>query len=319
VGGSGLIYAAIVVMWAVVLVPMWLRRHDEANESRSVDRFSAAMRILSRRGSTPDKREIVMPARTTYVEVTVPVAGRLAGSPRSRTSVGAALPRQQPGGRPRPDAAAAARARLVARRRRTLFLLSSLTLVLTGVALVGLLPAWLPLAPMLLVVGFVVHLRAEARRMVERERRMLARRRADHTRAARKPSPDRISASPASFSARRTASSTAEPGVAAAPASVDAAPVVAASEADELYDAVAQHVWDPVPVPLPTYVTAPKAPRSVRVIDLTRPGAWTSGHLSESELAELEQAQLEQSQTLTDERVEPQSERRPAPRRAVND
>jgi uncharacterized membrane protein len=54
---SAVIYAAIVVMWAVVLVPMWLRRHDAATESRSVDRFSTAMRILSRRSSGgPDRR-----------------------------------------------------------------------------------------------------------------------------------------------------------------------------------------------------------------------------------------------------------------------
>jgi len=316
VGGSGLIYAAIVVMWAVVLVPMWLRRHDEANESRSVDRFSAAMRILSRRGSTPDKREIVMPARKTYVEVTVPVGGRPTGSASSRTSAGS-VDGRQPGGRPRPDAAAAARARLMARRRRTLLLLSGLTLILTGVALVGLLPAWLPLAPMLLVVGFVVHLRAEARRMVERERRMLARRRSDPSRAGRKPSAEPTSAAPVS-AARRAANPNAEADD-VSPAVVDAAPAAMSTQADELYDAVAQHVWDPVPVPLPTYVTAPKAPRSVRVIDLTRPGAWTSGHLSETELAELEQAQLEQAQTLAEEPVEPRREQRSAPRRAVND
>ncbi|MCW2615144.1 MAG: hypothetical protein JWN08_2138, partial [Frankiales bacterium] len=33
--------------------------------------------------------------------------------------------------------------------------------------------------------------------------------------------------------------------------------------------------WAPVPVPLPGYVTAPKAPR--RVLDLTRPGEWSDG------------------------------------------
>ena len=43
------------------------------------------------------------------------------------------------------------------------------------------------------------------------------------------------------------------------------------------YDAVADDAWSPVQVPLPTYVLAPKAPRSVRVIDLNAPGAWTSG------------------------------------------
>jgi hypothetical protein len=33
--------------------------------------------------------------------------------------------------------------------------------------------------------------------------------------------------------------------------------------------------WEPVPVPLPTYVTAPVARRPIRTIDLTTPGAWT--------------------------------------------
>ena len=62
---SAVIYAAIVVMWAVVLVPMWLRRHDAATESRSVERFSTAMRTLSRRTSaTPGRRYVVMPRRT---------------------------------------------------------------------------------------------------------------------------------------------------------------------------------------------------------------------------------------------------------------
>jgi hypothetical protein len=33
--------------------------------------------------------------------------------------------------------------------------------------------------------------------------------------------------------------------------------------------------WQPIEVPLPTYVTAPKAVRAHRVIDLTKPGEWT--------------------------------------------
>src|SRR4051812_26587033 len=61
---SAVIYAAIVVMWAVVLVPMWLRRHDAATESRSAERFSTAMRTLSRRThATPGRRYVVMPRR----------------------------------------------------------------------------------------------------------------------------------------------------------------------------------------------------------------------------------------------------------------
>lgn len=47
--GTGLIYAAIVAAWAAYLVPLWLRRHDEAAASRSADRFSTAMHVLARR------------------------------------------------------------------------------------------------------------------------------------------------------------------------------------------------------------------------------------------------------------------------------
>ncbi|MBL7618363.1 gephyrin-like molybdotransferase receptor GlpR [Frankia sp. AgB1.8] len=47
---SALIWLAIVGVWGFVLIPMWLRRHDGALEQRSADRFSTAMRVLSRRG-----------------------------------------------------------------------------------------------------------------------------------------------------------------------------------------------------------------------------------------------------------------------------
>ena len=60
---SGVIYAVIALLWAVVLVPMWLRRHDEVSESRSVDRFQGAMRTLSRREASVDQREVFVPRR----------------------------------------------------------------------------------------------------------------------------------------------------------------------------------------------------------------------------------------------------------------
>ena len=44
--GSGVIFAIVVVAWLCYLVPLTLRRHDEAVRSRSVDRFSSAMRVL---------------------------------------------------------------------------------------------------------------------------------------------------------------------------------------------------------------------------------------------------------------------------------
>ncbi|TLS40390.1 hypothetical protein FE633_41675, partial [Streptomyces montanus] len=41
--------------------------------------------------------------------------------------------------------------------------------------------------------------------------------------------------------------------------------------------------WDPVPVPLPTYVTAPVAPRATSDVDLGGPDAWSSARSSAAE------------------------------------
>ena len=234
---SGLIYAVIVGLWAVVLVPMWLRRHDESSESRSVDRFEGAMRTLSRRSGSADRREVLVPRRAS-----VPL---------------------------RPDGVPAQDARAVAatRRRRTGLALLGLLLVTVGLGMLGVLPIWLAVVPMLLVAGFGWQSHVATRRAAARA--TAARRvRAAQSRRLREESVEaRLAGRPAR---RPMAAPVVEPMVAVVePVVVD----------EEFYDAVAEHVWDPVPVPLPTYVTAPKAPRSVRVIDLTKPGAWTSGHL----------------------------------------
>jgi len=49
--GSGLVYAAVILLWAVVLVPQWLRRHDRNSEHRTTLTFHRAMRTLERRRS----------------------------------------------------------------------------------------------------------------------------------------------------------------------------------------------------------------------------------------------------------------------------
>jgi hypothetical protein len=44
---GGLLYIAILAMWAVVLIPMWWRGRDQSHPTRSIDRFHGAMRTLS--------------------------------------------------------------------------------------------------------------------------------------------------------------------------------------------------------------------------------------------------------------------------------
>jgi hypothetical protein len=83
---SPVIILGLVLMWACVLVPMWLRRHDEVEESRSVDRFSTAMHTLSRRESRADERYVVVPHRTRSVDVHVSGASAADEAPAPRAA-----------------------------------------------------------------------------------------------------------------------------------------------------------------------------------------------------------------------------------------
>jgi hypothetical protein len=51
---SAIVLAALVVMWAVVLVPMFLKRSERSQEMAGPARFAGAMRVLSRRRRTPE-------------------------------------------------------------------------------------------------------------------------------------------------------------------------------------------------------------------------------------------------------------------------
>ena len=79
-----------------------------------------------------------------------------------------------------------------------------------------------------------------------------------------------------------------EPVEAAAPAPVDDDLVHDALEDTSQTPAITDpSLWDPMPVTLPTYVTAPAAARrTVRTIDLDSTGVWTSGrHEADTALA----------------------------------
>ncbi len=257
-----MLYAVIIALWIGILLPMWLRRHDEALESRSVDRFSSAMRTLSGRSSV-DRREVLMPARSAE-----PIHAD--GATR---------------------AVAEGRAVLAARRRRTLGVLLAVTLVLGGLAVLGVIPAWAPAPMVLLLVSFVTHLRRETRAQIALDRRRQAQRVAADSRRRRATA---VPARQASHGARIVPTVPVEtvPLEFIVAADLDRAGGVELVSEDEAlvgapYDSEGDRAWEPIPVPLPTYVTAPKAPRSVRVIDLTKPGLWTSGHLDPEEAERL--------------------------------
>ena len=137
----------LVVMWLVVLVPMFVRRGDERAEARSMDRFATAMRVLSRRSPRTG-----VAGRRPYATV-----------PPSPYADGASPVR------------AAARAQMMRRRRRTLGVLAATVLFAVPGAL--LVSGWLWLleaTAVLLLTGYVGWLRQQARREQERRARRAA-------------------------------------------------------------------------------------------------------------------------------------------------
>jgi len=260
VSASGLIYAAIAIMWAAVLIPMWLRNHDTASENRSAERFGQAMRVLSRK------------EQAVADEVAGDPAGHRAGD-RAQAPIPAREQRA-----PRVESVARARPQrtLAQRRARTLAVMAGLTLLLTLVAVVTPVPWWAPLPVVTLLGAFVVHLRIQALQQQQR--------RSGPARRAAEPATAPASGSEFERSASGFVSGPSRAVVVETKGARTAAEVAFVTEAQGADDG--DETWRPNPLPLPTYVTAPKAVRPIKVIDLTSPGAWSSGRLLEDDLAD---------------------------------
>ncbi len=245
---TALIGLAIVAIWLIVLVPMWLNRHDADDANRSMDSFSTAMRVLSRRApASGDRRYVVMPRRDSW-GVTVD------NNPDAKTTARDLR---------RPPRMPAGRAKLLARRRRMTSGIFALFVVLALTSLLGVTSWWYEVAVLLAAAGYLIHLRNEALRDRELRRRRLAR--AAHA---------------------RSWESVETPPVAAQPVRSREAEQVLAPEPVSATGTENGSRWEPVPVPLPTYVSKPvvsrpivRAPRAdvdaTRTIDLTRPGEWS--------------------------------------------
>ncbi|MEU2118951.1 gephyrin-like molybdotransferase receptor GlpR [Streptomyces sp. NPDC016459] len=289
---SGLIYAVIVGAWAAYLVPMWLRRQDELNEARPTERFSTAIRLLSGRagmerryakelrerdrtaeGPTPDVDPDVETEHLSSVDV------RAFSAPAARTEARLELPEREPEPAPaRPATGAAAerarRGKVLARRRRTTTLLfAAFTLGAVVAAVGGIAFLWAPAVPALLLSAYIVHLRAQERRrfvyVMDRRRAEAA---AARLRESRRPAPTPEPAPGASE--------------APSPQEADRRALVEQTDHAEWVDQQRDRgpargdSWDPVPVPLPTYVTAPVAPRATSGIDITDPETWSAARSS---------------------------------------
>jgi hypothetical protein len=305
---DGLLYLVLVVVWAFVLIPMWLRKHDEANENRSVDRFSRALSSLSGRrdrkaqssggGAFLRARAVVMPGRprgAQSLQVTVTGASAPnAAKPPAPATAGDTVA-QPPEPRRSPVAKAAQR------RRRVLLGLLVVTILVLVAGLLHKVPTWAAAIPALLVVVFVVSARRARMRTELVQRRRLARE--SLTQAARAAQTGR------SAGARRGVRASSK-----APATQPAAeldlPVTSAPA--RVGTAVAgERGWSAVPTTLPTYVTAPAATRVPRVIDRNTPGSWSGA-------AMLEQARTTRQESREDSGMRVESFEIRVPRTAVD-
>ncbi|NEA37278.1 hypothetical protein [Streptomyces sp. SID13031] len=259
-GTTGLIYVAIVAAWAAYLVPMLLKRNDEASARRSAEKYSSsAARVLSRQSDVQ--------ARSRYV-VRPPGSPGTASPDTGTDTVPSEIGTEDPSP---PARHVPNRARRVAamRRRRVLSILTLSLLTVTALASFQMVGWWTLAVPATLIVGFVVLTRVQLRRQA-RERASVA----AEARARADAHHDRGPATAPSLAAQDH-ELTIEVKLPVAPE-----PEVAPSRPEPRTDGL----WDPVPVTLPTYVMKEKAPdRTVRTISLSGPEVFSSARTADPE------------------------------------
>jgi hypothetical protein len=229
-----------------------------------------------------------------------PVTAPAPAAPASVAPVTPAAPAPAPHqSGPSPAVASRRRAALLARRRRMvviLFVAFTAGMVIAAVGGIALL--WIPAVPAMLFSLYIAQMRRQERRRYEvkldRRRAVEAAQRVRQQAAARREAETAAVATPEAgreAKAQRavaeplhaageagpgpTASGTGTPGTGRAePWADDDRPEHAGSAAASA--SRGGQGWDPVPVPLPTYVTAPVAPRATFGLDLSAPDTYSS-------------------------------------------
>ncbi|WP_329156464.1 hypothetical protein OHA63_14485 [Streptomyces anulatus] len=209
----------------------------------------------------------------------------------------------------------AQRSQVLARRRRTtvvLFLAFTLGAVVAAVGGLGFL--WAPAAPAVLLSTYIVHLRAQERRRfaftMDRRRAEAAAQRLRENRPRRHQPAAPAPAEPDDDSEAHHPEP--EPTPTVSPQEAGRRALVEQTDHAEWVDQqrergrVQGDSWEPVPVPLPTYVTAPVAPRATGGVEVGDPETWSAARSSTAE----------PSQTGTSHPTAPSVD--PAPRQRAN-
>ncbi|MFD4794734.1 gephyrin-like molybdotransferase receptor GlpR [Streptomyces anulatus] len=184
----------------------------------------------------------------------------------------------------------AQRSQVLARRRRTtvvLFLAFTLGAVVAAVGGLGFL--WAPAVPAVLLSTYIVHLRAQERRRfaftMDRRRAEVAAQRLRENRPRRHQPAVPAPAEPDDDSEAHHP----EPTPTVSPQEAGRRALVEQTDHAEWVDQqrergrVQGDSWEPVPVPLPTYVTAPVAPRATGGVEVGDPETWSAARSSTAE------------------------------------
>jgi len=249
VHASSSIFLVIIALWAAYLVPGAIKRRRRTASARIADRDSAALRVVVRRAGTASAAAVPGTPAFAVETSSRPVLGGATPTAALPAATGARSAAAVPAG-----SAVGRRGADVVRRRRHL-VLALLVLSVAGAAagalgLVPALPALLPSLALLLVLG------ALARHGASRAATPVV-----VARPAPVVTPARAAA-PAPVAAAEV--TTVLPAQREAPAA-PAAPAAAGS-------------WEPVAVPLPTYLLKPKAPER----PLPRPVPVAAVHVDET-------------------------------------
>ncbi|MFJ8542804.1 gephyrin-like molybdotransferase receptor GlpR [Streptomyces sp. NPDC093586] len=214
--------------------------------------------------------------------------------PAQADESGAAPARERvPAARRAPVSPAAARARrmkvLARRRRTTVMLFLAFTLGSVVAAVGGLAFLWVPGVPAVLLSAYIAYLRSQERRRfafhMDRRQAEAAAQRLRERQSRRRTAAD-VTGDPDAEEPDETPDAAPDPGLSALAA--DRRALVEQTDHAEWVDQQRERQrrpgqgdsWDPVPVPLPTYVTAPVAPRATPDVDLAAPDAWSSARSS---------------------------------------
>ncbi|MDX3854170.1 gephyrin-like molybdotransferase receptor GlpR [Streptomyces sp. AK02-01A] len=187
----------------------------------------------------------------------------------------------------------AQRSQVLARRRRTtvvLFLAFTLGAVVAAVGGLGFL--WAPAVPAVLLSAYIVHLRGQERRRfaftMDRRRAEAAAQRLRENRPRRHQPSTAAAGTP---DEEPETSPEPEPAPTVSPQEAGRRALVEQTDHAEWVDQqrdrgpASGDSWDPVPVPLPTYVTAPVAPRATSGVDVSDPETWSAARSSAAEPA----------------------------------